>query len=294
MNMATEEEADEYNINEVDWGEEPGHSWEDQNYGDGSEEEADEYNISEVDLGEEPGYSWEDQNYGDGSEEDDQCRESRAEDGYEEGPCRKGEDPRNYLQWEEDMERYFKCNSIPKGEYLSYGLGQLTEKAQRYWKREEKYLILNLVDMATEEEADEYNINEVDWGEEPGHSWEDQNYGDGSEEEADEYNISEVDLGEEPGYSWEDQNYGDGSEEDDQCRESRAEDGYEEGPCRKGEDPRNYLQWEEDMERYFKCNSIPKGEYLSYGLGQLTEKAQRYWKREEKNGSVNCFIWRMS
>ncbi|KAH0926428.1 hypothetical protein HID58_018684, partial [Brassica napus] len=49
----------------------------------------------------------------------------------------------------------------------------------------------------------------------------------------------------------------------------------------KGEDPRNYLQWEEDMERYFKCNSIPKGEYLSYGLGQLTEKAQRYWKREE-------------
>ncbi|XP_033142041.1 uncharacterized protein LOC103868886 isoform X1 [Brassica rapa] len=51
----------------------------------------------------------------------------------------KGEDPRNYLQWEEDMERYFKCNSIPKGEYLSYGLGQLTEKAQRYWKREEKY-----------------------------------------------------------------------------------------------------------------------------------------------------------
>ncbi|XP_048596202.1 uncharacterized protein LOC125578003 isoform X2 [Brassica napus] len=42
-------------------------------------------------------------------------------------------------EWEEDMERYFKCNSIPKGEYLSYGLGQLTEKAQRYWKREEKY-----------------------------------------------------------------------------------------------------------------------------------------------------------
>ncbi|KAG5384256.1 hypothetical protein IGI04_035726 [Brassica rapa subsp. trilocularis] len=181
-----------------------------------------------------------------------------------------------------------------------------------------RYLILNLVDMTTEEEADEYNISEVDWGEEPGYSWEDQNYGDGSEEEADEYNISEVDWGEEPGYSWEDQNYGDGSEEDDQCRESRAEDGYEEGPCRgeicpkrfvklkprqlherevtynsydqfrlykfsgKGEDPRNYLQWEEDMERYFKCNSIPKGEYLSYGLGQLTEKAQRYWKREEK------------
>ncbi|KAG5397742.1 hypothetical protein IGI04_019556 [Brassica rapa subsp. trilocularis] len=114
-----------------------------------------------------------------------------------------------------------------------------------------RYLILNLVDMATEEEADEYNISEVDWGEEPG-------------------------------YSWEDQNCGDGSEEDYQCRESSAENGYEEEPCRKGEDPRNYLQWEEDMERYFKCNSIPKGEYLSYGLGQLTEKAQRYWKREEK------------
>ncbi|KAH0857785.1 hypothetical protein HID58_086046, partial [Brassica napus] len=468
-----------------------------------TEEEADEYNISEVDWGEEPGYSWEDQNYGDGSEESDQCRESWTKDGHEEEPCRKenysrweegmenyfweyrvpehkklsialdalvgeayqwwlqaekcrihfkeptpdweyvkglmyehfemrrlppracpkplvklkpkklhehkvtkkfhfksydqfrlyvfsgrSEDPRNYLQWEEDTEKYFKCNSIPKGEYLSY-------------------------DMATEEEADEYNISEVDWGEEPG-------------------------------YSWEDQNYGDGSEENDQCRESWTKDGHEEEPCHgeldskppdhytshtinksysklwikftdkfydniprvltktlvsfsgkenysrweegmenyfweyrvpehkklsialdalvgeayqwwlqaekcrihfkeptpdweyvkglmyehfemrrlppracpkplvklkpkklhehkltkkfhfksydqfrlyvfsgRSEDPRNYLQWEEDTEKYFKCNSIPKGEYLSYGLGQLTEKAQRYWNREE-------------
>lgn len=51
----------------------------------------------------------------------------------------RSDDHRNYLQWEEDMEKYFKCNSIPKRGYLSYGLGQLTEKAQRYWNREEKY-----------------------------------------------------------------------------------------------------------------------------------------------------------
>lgn len=41
-----------------------------------TEEEADEYNISEVDWGEETGYSWEYQKYGYGSEENDQCRES--------------------------------------------------------------------------------------------------------------------------------------------------------------------------------------------------------------------------
>lgn len=54
-----------------------------------TEEEADEYNISEVDWGGEPGYSWEYQNYGDGSEENDQCRESWTEDGYEEESCRR-------------------------------------------------------------------------------------------------------------------------------------------------------------------------------------------------------------
>lgn len=80
-----------------------------------------------------------------------------------------------------------------------------------------------------------------------------------TEEEADEYNINEVDWGEEPGYSWEDQNYGDGSEEDDQCRESRAEDGYEEGPCR-GE-----------------LDSKPQDHYKNHTINKSYSKP---WKRE--------------
>ncbi|KAH0898823.1 hypothetical protein HID58_048391, partial [Brassica napus] len=147
-----------------------------------------------------------------------------------------------------------------------------------------------------------------------------------TEEEADEYNISEVDWGEEPGYSWEGQNYGDGSEEDDQCRESRAEDGYEEEPCRGELDSKpqdhyknhtinksyskpwikftdkfydysptvftktlvsfsgkeNYSRWEEDMENYFWEYKVPEHKKLSIALDTLVGEAYQWWLQEEE------------
>ena len=142
-----------------------------------------------------------------------------------------------------------------------------------------------------------------------------------TEEEADEYNISEVDWGEEPGYSWEDQNYGDGSEENDQCRESWTEDGHEEELCRRELDskppdhytshtinksyskpwikftdkfydniPRvltktlvsfsgkeNYSRWEEGMENYFWEYRVPEHKKLSIALDALVGEAYQWW-----------------
>ncbi|XP_013607639.1 PREDICTED: uncharacterized protein LOC106314284 [Brassica oleracea var. oleracea] len=147
-----------------------------------------------------------------------------------------------------------------------------------------------------------------------------------TEEEADEYNISEVDWGEEPGYSWEDQNYGDGSEENDQCRESWTEDGHGEEPCRRELDskppdyytshtinksyskpwikftdtfydniPRdltktlvsfsgkeNYSRWEEGMENYFWEYRVPEHKKLSIALDALVGEAYQWWLQEEK------------
>ena len=147
-----------------------------------------------------------------------------------------------------------------------------------------------------------------------------------TEEEADEYNISEVDWGEEPGYSWEDQNYGDGSEENDQCRESWTEDGHEEELCRRELDskppdhytshtinksyskpwikftdkfydniPRvltktlvsfsgkeNYSRWEEGMENYFWEYRVPEHKKLSIALDALVGEAYQWWLQEEK------------
>ncbi|WZZ03340.1 hypothetical protein YC2023_089261 [Brassica napus] len=299
--MATEEEADEYNINEVDWGEEPGYSWEDQNYGDGSEEEADEYNISEVDLGEEPGYSWEDQNYGDGSEEDDQCRESRAEDGYEEGPCRGELDSKpqdhyknhtinksyskpwlkftdkfydysptvftktlvsfsgkeNYSRWEEDMENYFWEYKVPEHKKLSIALDTLVGEAYQWWLQEEECRIYFKEPTPHWEYVKELMYEHFEMRRLPPRTCPKRFV------KLKPRQLHEREVTLTSHYN----SY-------DQFRLYKFSG--------KGEDPRNYLQWEEDMERYFKCNSIPKGEYLSYGLGQLTEKAQRYWKREEK------------
>ncbi|WZZ33547.1 hypothetical protein YC2023_016948 [Brassica napus] len=147
-----------------------------------------------------------------------------------------------------------------------------------------------------------------------------------TEEEADEYNISEVDWGEEPGYSWEDQNYGDGSEENDQYRESWTEDGHEEEPCRRELEfkppdhytshtinksyskpwikftdkfydniPRvltktlvsfsgkeNYSRWEEGMENYFWEYRVPEHKKLSIALDALVGEAYQWWLQEEK------------
>ncbi|WZY99345.1 hypothetical protein YC2023_071674 [Brassica napus] len=297
----TEEEADEYNISEVDWGEEPGYSWEDQNYGDGSEEEADEYNISEVDWGEEPGYSWEDQNYGDGSEEDDQCRESRAEDGYEEGPCRGELDSKpqdhyknhtinksyskpwlkftdkfydysptvftktlvsfsgneNYSRWEEDMENYFWEYKVPEHKKLSIALDTLVGEAYQWWLQEEECRIYFKEPTPHWEYVKELMYEHFEMRRLPPRTCPKRFV------KLKPRQLHEREVTLTSHYN----SY-------DQFRLYKFSG--------KGEDPRNYLQWEEDMERYFKCNSIPKGEYLSYGLGQLTDKAQRYWKREEK------------
>ncbi|KAG5384667.1 hypothetical protein IGI04_036137 [Brassica rapa subsp. trilocularis] len=288
VDMATEEEADEYNISEVDWGEEPGYSWEDQNYGDGSEEEADEYNISEVDWGEEPGYSWEDQNYGDGSEEDDQCRESRAEDGYEEGPCRGELDSKpqdhyknhtinksyskpwlkftdkfydyrneNYSRWEEDMENYFWEYKVPEHKKLSIALDTLVGEAYQWWLQEEECRIYFKEPTPHWEYVKELMYEHFEMRRLPPRTCPKRFV------KLKPRQLHEREVTLTSHYN----SY-------DQFRLYKFSG--------KGEDPRNYLQWEEDMERYFKCNSIPKGEYLSYGLGQLTDKAQRYWKREEK------------
>ncbi|XP_033139157.1 uncharacterized protein LOC117130380 isoform X2 [Brassica rapa] len=299
--MATEEEADEYNISEVDWGEEPGYSWEDQNYGDGSEEEADEYNISELDWGEEPGYSWEDQNYGDGSEEDDQCRESRAEDGYEEGPCRGELDSKpqdhyknhtinksyskpwlkftdkfydysptvftktlvsfsgneNYSRWEEDMENYFWEYKVPKHKKLSIALDTRVGEAYQWWLQEEECRIYFKEPTPHWEYVKELMYEHFEMRRLPPRTCPKRFV------KLKPRQLHEREVTLTSHYN----SY-------DQFRLYKFSG--------KGEDPRNYLQWEEDMERYFKCNSIPKGKYLSYDLGQLTDKAQRYWKREEK------------
>ncbi|KAG2294357.1 hypothetical protein Bca52824_041026 [Brassica carinata] len=299
--MESEEEAEEYNTSEVDWGEEPGYSWEDQNYGDGSEEEADEYNISEVDWGEEPGYSWEDQNYGDVSEGDDQCRESRTEDGHEEEPCRRELDskppdhytshtinksyfkpwikftdkfhdniPRvltktlvcfsgkeNYSRWEEGMENYFWGYRVPEHKKLSIALDALVGEAYQWWLQEEKCRI---------------------HFKEPTPDWE---YVKGLMYEHFEMRRLPPRACPKPLVKLKPKKL-----HEHTVTKNFHFESYDQFRLYvfsgRSEDPRNYLQWEEDTEKYFKCNSIPKGEYLSYGLGQLTEKAQRYWNREEK------------
>ncbi|XP_033147543.1 uncharacterized protein LOC117134074 [Brassica rapa] len=266
-----------------------------------TEEEADEYNISEVDWGEEPGYSWEDQNCGDGSEEDYQCRESSAEDGYEEEPCRGELDSKpqdryknhtinksyskpwlkftdkfydysptvftktlvscsgkeNYSRWEEDMENYFWEYKVPEHKKLSIALDTLVGEAYQWWLQEEECRIYFKEPTPHWEYVKELMYEHVEMRRLPPRTCPKRFV------KLKPRQLHEREVTLTSHYN----SY-------DQFRLYKFSG--------KGEDPRNYLQWEEDMERYFKCNSIPKGEYLSYGLGQLTEKAQRYWKREEK------------
>ncbi|KAG5384697.1 hypothetical protein IGI04_036167 [Brassica rapa subsp. trilocularis] len=263
--------------------------------------EADEYNISEVDWGEEPGYSWEDQNYGDGSEEDDQCRESRAEDGYEEESCRAELDSKpqdhyknhtinknyskpwlkftdkfydysptvftktlvsfsgkeNYSRREEDMENYFWEYKVPEHKKLSIALDTLVGEAYQWWLQVEECRIYFKEPTPHWEFVKELMYEHFEMRRLPPRTCPKRFV------KLKPRQLHEREVTLTSHYN----SY-------DQFRLYKFSG--------KGGDPRNYLQWEEDMERYFKCNSIPKGEYLSYGLGQLTEKAQRYWKREEK------------
>ncbi|XP_020866258.1 uncharacterized protein LOC110224503 [Arabidopsis lyrata subsp. lyrata] len=46
---------------------------------------------------------------------------------------------------------------------------------------------------------------------------------------------------------------------------------------------RDYLQWELNMDKYFRYYSIPKEERLNYCLEQLMGSAKRWWNREEKD-----------
>ncbi|KAG7535534.1 Zinc finger CCHC-type [Arabidopsis thaliana x Arabidopsis arenosa] len=46
---------------------------------------------------------------------------------------------------------------------------------------------------------------------------------------------------------------------------------------------RDYLQWELNMDKYFRYYSIPKEERLNYCLEQLMGSAKRWWDREEKD-----------